>query len=373
MPDNLICSIQNNILKNKKITFSDYIQLCRSRIESRRLDLDLPDAAKIIGANTPFEFLPSSDKHSCGVLLVHGLFDSPFTLKDIGFELNNQQILCRSILLSGHGTRPEDLLNVHYQNWIDDVLYGIESLRKEVEKVFVIGYSTGAALAVYHALQNQPLDGLILLSPAIKIRHLIDITNNGINILKQISQSPWLIQTTESDYVKYSSIPFNAVHQVSALTKVNHQLNKKQELPLPVLMVLSYEDETISGKEAIRFFSHLPHPKNKMLLYTPKKLTSLDPRIHIRSSSYPHLNIKNFSHSSIPFSPDNSHYGIHGDYPYVSSPNKNHSYGAYHWMNKKTDKLLHHSGLIKKQRLALTYNPDFSYMTDEIVRFIKNF
>src|SRR5438552_16089884 len=103
--------------------------------------------------------------------MVHGLFDCPFVMRDVGEHLQKQNLLVRSHLLPGHGTVPGALLNVSYQDWINAANYAITNLSKDVEKIFLVGFSTGASLMLYHALQqsNKNIAGLILLAPAIQL------------------------------------------------------------------------------------------------------------------------------------------------------------------------------------------------------------
>src|SRR5262249_43499519 len=132
---------------DSRLPFSEYINNCRTLIQDRRPDLQVPssNAGLILEANTPFELYPTgsdSKKLKYGALLVHGLFDCPFSLRDIGLQLQKQGVLCRSILLPGHGTKPSDLLHISYEDWIESVRFGVESLKSEVDQIFLIGYST---------------------------------------------------------------------------------------------------------------------------------------------------------------------------------------------------------------------------------------
>src|SRR5262249_50854380 len=152
---------------------------CKNLIRKNRPDLkENPHAELVVETNSPFELLPPrhipGNKIKYGALLVHGLFDSPFLMRDIGTFLQSHGILARAILLPGHGIVPGNLLNVDYKDWIQTVNYGIATLEKDVEHIFLVGFSTGASLSLYHALQNPKIAGLLLASPAIKIRSAID-------------------------------------------------------------------------------------------------------------------------------------------------------------------------------------------------------
>lgn len=352
--------------------FSEYISLTKAIIANRRNDLSPSTANSIIEANSPFELIPANSSNT-GALLIHGLLDCPFTLRDIAYQFQQAGILSRAILLPGHGTKPEDLLHVSYHDWIQAVRYGVETLRKDVEKILLVGYSTGAALSVYQALQDTHIAGMILLAPAIKIKAPVDTVTSFRSLTQWLRKSrQWLFKDNEVDYTKYCSIPINPVIEVSKLSIVIRELRKHHPLNTPVLMVMSREDETISSTEAIRFFSNLKNLDNKLLLYTANEEPYVDSRIIMRHSRYPDLNINNFSHVSIPFKHDNSHYGQWGDYLYASHiHSEEFVYGAYNIIDEKISAALFDVGLAKYKRRELTYNPDFNYMANKIISFIN--
>lgn len=360
------------------LAFSDYISLSRAMIEARRADMHLNHAQLIIDANSPYELQPTqpllqNQRIKYGVLLIHGLLDSPFSLREIGADLQARGILSRAMLLPGHGTTPADLLSVSYQDWIQTVRYGIETLRRDVEHIFLIGYSTGAALSIYHALQDSNIAGLILLSPAVKIKAPVDMVVALQALKKTLSwkDREWIFKKRELDYAKYCSITFNAVNQVAKLTALIRNLRQQHALHSPVLMITSREDETISSDHAIEFFSQLSHKKNQLLLYTPYDHDYTDSRIITRPSHYPDLSIKHLAHAAIPFSPSNSHYGQKGDYLFASRLGKeNQIYGAYNLIEETVSQFLHRCGLLKHKKHSLTYNPDFAYMMETIATFI---
>ena len=200
------------------LIFPEYINRCREIIAERRTDTVhgvTPNAQHIINANCPYELYPeepilgADNKLKYGALLIHGLFDCPFSVRDLGSQLQKQGILCRSILLPGHGTRPSDLISVSYHDWIHAVHYGIETLKKEVNHIFLVGYSTGAALSVYHALRHQDIAGLVLIAPAMKIKAPVDSLMGWHHLVKWIRKNrAWVYKEDELDYTKYSSIPF---------------------------------------------------------------------------------------------------------------------------------------------------------------------
>ncbi|WP_354685184.1 alpha/beta fold hydrolase [Cupriavidus necator] len=70
------------------------------------------------------------------------------------------------MLLPGHGTRPEDLLDVTLEDWQRVVQEQADALRRDVAQVYLGGFSTGANLALDYAYAHPDVAGLVLFSPA---------------------------------------------------------------------------------------------------------------------------------------------------------------------------------------------------------------
>lgn len=370
--------------RSRNLNFKDYLKQARQLITDRRTDLHdkAPAVAEsIITANCPYELVPSSPikgkkTYRYGVLLIHGLLDSPFSFTDLGMRLAKAGIFCRSVLLPGHGTKPEDLGEVSYHDWREVVQYGVNSLKAEVDHIYIAGFSTGAVLAVQQALLDKSLAGLILLAPAIDLRGPAGWVPKLHRFKKLLGRerNPWAFRVTEKDYVKYQSIMLNAVTQVHQLIHFIVELRQTEQLDCPVFLVVSQDDETISSKEAIHFFKNYDHMLSQLILYCTKPYVSSDKRFIIRSSHYQQLNIKNFSHICIPFAPTNPHYGQQGDYQSATKNEKSNSdvvYGAYNYLEILYYNMLYDLKLVTKKRKILTYNPDFDFMSDAIIRFIK--
>ncbi|MEK9627804.1 MAG: hypothetical protein VW455_02155 [Nitrospinota bacterium] len=96
--------------------FANYISDVKKQIKQATSKENLED--RWIEKRLPFEYKPDPAKCRAskpGVLLIHGLTDSPFLMRDIGERFRENCFWVRSILLPGHGTLPGDLLHIDYQ------------------------------------------------------------------------------------------------------------------------------------------------------------------------------------------------------------------------------------------------------------------
>ncbi len=369
------------------LAFSEYIHISRDIIAKNRVDLNQKNQ-HIINANSPFEYRPAKPNHQ-GILLVHGLFDSPFILQDIGKKLMEAGFLVRAVLLPGHGTVPGALLNVTYEQWLATVRYGIETFKNEVEKTHILGFSLGGALS----LMQPNLASYTLLAPVFKIRSMFAPLSF---FFKQKAAWFYIDPAETLDYVKYGSVPFNAVYQVYLLTKLLQNIT----LNAPAFMALPLNDMTVCSKATIDYFKRNSNAKSRMILYTPhlrepselcksfgsrkpamslwiprtsRGTTSFDPRILCKTSAYPDLHISDFSHPSIPISPNNSHYGKNGDFSLASHfpTDEKINYGEFSALQLKWNQFALQCRLTNEKYQRLSYNPDFEFLSNKIIDLIN--
>ncbi len=104
-----------------------------------------------------------------GCLLIHGFTGAPPEMRPMGEYLASKGLTVCGVRLAGHGTVPEDLLHVRWQDWAASVREGWEWLRGRCRRVFAGGLSLGGLLALDLAAQ-EPVEGLILLAPGLIAR-----------------------------------------------------------------------------------------------------------------------------------------------------------------------------------------------------------
>lgn len=354
------------------LSFREYMSAMEDVIKKARLDLTPDNEQVILAANAPREYVPPRKKQKVGVLLIHGLLESPYIMHSLFEHFSKQGFLTRSLLLPGHGTVPGDLLDVTSDDWMAATRFAIASCRREVDKLFIAGYSTGAALALYDTYLNRQADGLILFAPVLRVKNAFARLSGWHHTVSwAYPNAEWFFIGCDKDYAKYQSIPYNAIHQVCDLTKRLRAIEKTETLKAPVFMVLTADDEIIDNQPAIRFFQRQEITQNRMLYYTNQPSQPLDGRIVPIDSYFPEEHILNFSHTCLAISPDHPHYGRAGDF---------HDFRHYlHWWGnyepQETDAI--YAGAIlpntlKKHYMSrLHYNPSFPRLLKFMDAFLK--
>lgn len=233
------------------------------------------------------QILKSADMKNArgGVLLVHGLSDSPYIMRGIAEHLQQQGWYVVVLRLPGHGTAPSGLLQVKWQDWAAAVRLAARDVRTTIgaEKPLVLGgFSTGGALCVEYALaQRQGEDlpkanQLLLFSPAIGVDPLARLagTVDMLSGIPGLGRLGWETRMPEYDPYKYNSFPLNAGAQIWKLTqRIEDQLDALQKqggaTGLPrILAFQSMADATVSPVAVVKaLYQRLPKEGHRLVLF----------------------------------------------------------------------------------------------------------
>jgi pimeloyl-ACP methyl ester carboxylesterase len=219
--------------------------------------------------NRSYELATSRPR--AAVLVIHGLSDSPYMLRDFAQRLNDRGCWVVGLRLPGHGTAPSGLKSVTWQDWAAAVRMAARDLRRRAGAdvpFHLVGFSTGAALSVEYALarlQGEELpkvDGLVLLSPAIGVDPLaaLAVWQGRLGRIPGLGKLAWESVLPEYDPYKYNSFAINAGQQIHELTQVIDESITQLAEQGPVkgfphtLVFQSVADATVSPAAVIRVF-----------------------------------------------------------------------------------------------------------------------
>ncbi|ENA9835963.1 alpha/beta fold hydrolase [Escherichia coli] len=293
-------------------TFIDYQQQTAEWVQNHR-NFQTAHHDRELEWNTPHEWRPEPTSSRRGILLVHGLGDSPGSFSDIAPVLAKQGFIVRTVLLPGHGTRPSDLLTVSVADWRRIVNEQARILRQDTQEIWVGGFSTGANLALEYAMNNPEVKGAILFSPAIKSQVWFDFLAPIIPLFIDWPEKPSKI-LSEMTATRYQIIPVNAVTQYYYTSRAIQQKLAKTKYNKSVLLVMAQHDSVVDVNWIMqKFDTYFTNPNSRLIWYGKIDKNQLhSSRLLIKSDYFPQYNISQFSHMSVLFSPENSEYGING-------------------------------------------------------------
>ncbi|MFC5049313.1 alpha/beta fold hydrolase [Rubritalea spongiae] len=229
-------------------------------------------------------FIMEQNEPSAGVLLLHGLSDSPYSLRHFADKFYQSGANVIGLRIPGHGTAPCGLVDVKWKDWAAAVRLAAKHLKQEIgdKPFYLVGYSNGGALSVIYSLEsiNEPAlpipDGIILLSPEIGVSKAASLAvwQGRMGHWLGLDKLAWNSIKLEYDPYKYSSFAVNAGDQAHRIThEIEKRISKMEgdrglgAFPR-VLAFQSAVDATVTAPTLVsRLFSRLPEKGHELVLF----------------------------------------------------------------------------------------------------------
>jgi alpha-beta hydrolase superfamily lysophospholipase len=251
--------------------------------------------------NWNWSFELPADRPRGGVLLLHGMSDSPYTFRALGEALNREGYHVVGLRLPGHGTAPSGLRDVHAADMRAAVKLAAVHLSKRVggQPLHLVGYSTGGTLALDFALdameeRASPVPAsIVLISPAVGLHPAAGLAGvkRRIGGVPGLGGLSWLTVEAEFDPYKYNSFATNGGEQVHRLTRsVGARIARLERsgglagFP-PTLVFKSEADATVSTRAVVtQLLARLPSEGHELVLFDVNRaaaksiLLAQDPR-----------------------------------------------------------------------------------------------
>ncbi len=243
-------------------------------------------------------YLLEPDGAPLGVaVFLHGLTDSPYSLRHVARRYRDRGFVALAIRLPGHGTVPAGLTDVEWEDWLAATRLAVREARRRAGPsvpLHLVGFSNGGALALMYALDaigNDDLarpDRLVLISPMIGITAFARFAGlAGLPALfPTFAKAAWLSVLPEFNPFKYNSFPVNGARQSFLLTDAMQRRigryareGRLQELP-PIITFQSVIDSTVSTSAIISaLYRHLPKNGSELVLFDLNRNTKFGPLV----------------------------------------------------------------------------------------------
>ena len=239
--------------------------------------------------NRSYELIPENVRG--GALLLHGMSDSPYSLRAIADSLHGAGFHVVNLRLPGHGTAPSALTRTRWKDFAAAVELSMAYLHQTVGErpVHIVGFSNGAPLAVNYALDAindaglPQAESLILIAPAIGVTRAA----GAAGFFATMGQLPGMsgLQFTQTlppfDPFRYNSFPTNGATQTHKLTRriargvaTLERKGQGERMP-PILMFKSSVDSTVSNDAVIdRLLGRLPDNGSELILFDINRLAA---------------------------------------------------------------------------------------------------
>jgi len=220
-------------------------------------------------------------------LLIHGLTDSPYSMKAMAETLHARGFEITVLRLPGHGTFPSMMTEMSLRDWNAAVRIAARDVAARTppgQPFYLAGHSTGGTLALQYALDalddkslRMP-DRLLLMSPAINITKVAVVAGfidfMSVVPVPVLEKVRWIDVMPEFDPYKFNSFTVNATRQVNRSARALRrslaraaESGRIAELP-PVITWQSAVDSTVGTAGAVDvLYSAVKGGKHRLVLF----------------------------------------------------------------------------------------------------------
>jgi carboxylesterase len=206
-----------------------------------------------------------------GVFLIHGLGGTQYDLGSMHKRLKNAGFVTHALTLPGHGSKPEDLVQVKAEDWLEAVRLKYREIVEQHEVLHVMGMCMGSLLAVETVKRERHTKGqLVALAPPVYIdgwstpwyraaRPLLYLVPGVADRMKVVEEDPFGIKNERlrslvkakferGDNFHYGWVPLACIREVDRLRgMVMKDLDK---IECRTLVIHAREDELTSLRSA---------------------------------------------------------------------------------------------------------------------------
>ncbi len=241
-------------------------------------------------------FVMEPDGAAAGaVVLLHGLTDSPYSVRSFARRYRDDGYVAVAIRLPGHGTVPSGLTHIEWEQWVQATRLAVREARRRAGSsvpLHLVGYSNGGALAMKYALDalEDPTlarpDRIVLISPMIGITRFARFAGvaGWPAVLPAFAKAAWLDIVPEFNPFKYNSFPVNAARQSSQISRALQQQIARNAAQgrlanlAPILTFQSVVDFTVSTRAIVNaLYTQLPENGSELVLFDLNRSASFGP------------------------------------------------------------------------------------------------
>jgi carboxylesterase len=218
-----------------------------------------------------FEF----DGDRGAVLCLHGFTGSPYEYRPLAQHLSAAGYRVRAPRLAGHGETPAHLAPLRWEDWLSSARQAFDALAEDNEKVFIVGHSMGALIAlVLGHERGARVGGIVAMSTPL----VLDMVSQAaLTVIRRLPFSGLLPDAKKkdgpdvSDPAVAAAMPsYDRMPLAAAASLLDGQAEAKDRatrLSAPVLIQHGRHDHTAPVRNASMLYKLLKTPRRRQVIY----------------------------------------------------------------------------------------------------------
>lgn len=215
---------------------------------------------------------------SSGILFFHGFTGSPYEGKDFAATLSGQGYTVWVPLLPGHGTKPQDLMEVTWQDWFTFARQCLLKLKSQCDKVIVSGQSMGGSLAL-NLSAVESVDAVLSLAGAAFLKDwrlkLLPIARRFLHYQYKSRGPDVSLKEVKKNSASYHKYPLRSIDELLQLLAFTRQ--NLSRVSAPLLLIHSKRDHTVTYANMDYIYTRVSSSiKQKRSLQNSRHIISVD-------------------------------------------------------------------------------------------------
>ncbi len=183
-----------------------------------------------------------------GCLILHGFTSSLDTVRALAPMAERLGLPYRMPVLRGHGTRPEDLRGVGWQDWYADAEQAFLDLRRDASQVIICALSMGGLVGLHLAAEHAPeTAGMVSIATALQFSDPLAALTPLVARVRPMWPSPTRklyadpsLVTRNTNYRFFATDAFASVRRYQRLVRV-----MLPRVRAPLLVIHSCRDRIV--------------------------------------------------------------------------------------------------------------------------------
>jgi esterase/lipase/1-acyl-sn-glycerol-3-phosphate acyltransferase len=217
--------------------------------------------------------MPSLDfkrENKKSVVLMHGFLSCPEEMRNLGSYLIENGFNVYYLRFPGHGTSPENLLNVSSEDFIYAAEEAVVLLNLLSENVFLCGISLGAAAASILSSRLDMIKKAVFISPPQKFIKYYENPNEKEGFKSVLGKLSFRKNgknlNTACIFPKYRYSYANS-YSIKEMKKISEEMTEcLEKITIPCFVIQAHDDQIVEPKSAYRVYEKISS-EDKSLLY----------------------------------------------------------------------------------------------------------